>query len=169
MPLQPGLSARVHLVISGDDLATAIGSGVVEVLATPRVVALCEQATVLATEGHLEPGEATVGTRIEIDHTRASIIGASVTARAELQSVDGRRLVFAVTATDGGNTIATGLIDRTVVDRRKFTDRLSSRPDLGDTGGSGSDRELPGVTPHEAGHVDTTGDTSEPPLSDQKP
>ncbi len=124
MPLEPGLSAHVDLVVSGDDLATAIGSGEVEVLATPRVVALCEEATVLATDGRLEPGEVTVGTRIEIDHTRASIVGASVTAHAELRSVDGRRLVFSVTATEGDNTIATGLISRAVVDRRKFTDRL---------------------------------------------
>lgn len=126
MPLQTGLSAQVHLVVTAEDLAPAIGSGVVDVLATPRVIALCEQATVAATDGHLGDGEVTVGTRIELDHTRASSLGASITAQADLQDVDGRRLVFAVLATDGDDVVAVGTISRFVVDRQRFIDRLGS-------------------------------------------
>ncbi len=126
MALQTGLSAQVELVVGNDDLAPAIGSGVVDVLGTPRVIALCEQATVAATDGHLGDGEATVGTRIEIDHTRASSVGASITAHAELSEVDGRRLVFAVNATDDGEVVATGTISRLVIDKQRFIDRLGS-------------------------------------------
>jgi len=124
MPLQPGLSAHVELTVANEDLATTVHSGLIDVLATPRVVALCEQATVLATQDHLEAGQITLGTRIELDHSRASISGATVVARAKLSSVEGRRLVFEVTATEGDYVIASGLIGRAIVDRQAFTDRL---------------------------------------------
>jgi len=124
MTLQPGLSAHVDMIVTTDDLATSVHSGLIDVLATPRVVALCEQATVLATERHLEPGQITLGTRIELDHTRPSITGAAVVARAVLSSIEGRRLVFDVTVTEGENVVASGQIGRAVVDRQAFTDRL---------------------------------------------
>jgi len=126
MPLQPGLSARLSLVVASADLATSLGSGVVEVLGTPRVVALCEQSTVSATDGHLGDGQVTVGTRVEIDHLKASAVGAEVTAQAVLVAVDGRRLEFEVTVTEGPDVIAAGRIRRAVVDGRKFMDRLGS-------------------------------------------
>jgi len=124
MPLQPGLSAHLDLEVGAHDLATALGSGVIEVLATPRVVALCEQATVAATDGHLEPGQVSVGTRVELDHLKATAEGATVSAHAELVAVDGRRLEFEVRATEGAHHIASGTIIRAVVDREKFIDRL---------------------------------------------
>jgi len=126
MPLQPGLSADLTLVVTPADLATSLGSGVVEVLGTPRVVALCEQATVSATDGLLGDGEVTVGTRVEIDHLKASGVGAEVMAHAELVAVDGRRLEFEVTATERTDVIATGRIFRAVVDSRKFMSRIGS-------------------------------------------
>ncbi len=124
MALQPGLSAHVDLVVSGADLATAIGSGEVEVLATPRVVALCEEATVLATDGHLQEGEVSVGTRVELDHLQPTLAGSTVRAHASLEEVDKRRLIFSVKATEDDITIATGRIVRVVVDHQRFSDRL---------------------------------------------
>jgi len=126
MPLQPGLSADLTLVVARADLATSLGSGVVDVLGPPRVVALCEQATVSATDGHLGIGEVTLGTRVEIDHLRASALGAEISAHAELTAVDGRRLEFDVSATEGDTVIASGRIVRAVVDGPKFMDRLGS-------------------------------------------
>jgi len=126
MALQPGLSADLALVVDTDDLATSLGSGVVDVLGTPRVVALCEQATVAATDGHLGDGEVTVGTRVEIDHLRASAEGVEVVAHAILVSVDGRVLEFEVNATEGSTVIATGTIRRAVVDGERFMARLRS-------------------------------------------
>ncbi len=125
MPLQPGLSARLSLKVGPPDLATSLGSGVIEVLGTPRVVALCEQATVAATEGHLGSGQVSVGTRVELDHLRATAEGATVWARAELVAVEGRRLEFEVSATEGSDLIASGRIIRAVVHREKFLDRLA--------------------------------------------
>ncbi|MCB1005143.1 MAG: thioesterase, partial [Acidimicrobiales bacterium] len=64
MPLHPGLSAEVQLTVSDADTAIAVGSGTVPVLATPRVIALCEETSVKAMEDDLEPGTTTVGMRV---------------------------------------------------------------------------------------------------------
>jgi predicted thioesterase len=88
--LAPGAgSDLVHLV--GDaDTAAAMGSGDVAVLATPRLLALAEAATVAALGRALEDGQTTVGSRIELEHLAASPVGTRVTVRAELTAVDGR-------------------------------------------------------------------------------
>jgi predicted thioesterase len=118
--LEPGLVGEMTLVVADGDTAVAVGSGDVAVLATPRVVALCEAATVAAVAGRLDPGQTTVGTRVELDHLRASRVGDHVTARATLTAVDGRRLTFTVEATDGEHTVGRGVVVRALVDRSRF-------------------------------------------------
>jgi predicted thioesterase len=90
------------------------------VLATPRLVALCEKATVAAVAAHLAEGETTVGTRVELDHLAPSGEGAGVTAVAVLEDVDGRRLTFAVEAAEGARIVARGRVRRVIVDRERF-------------------------------------------------
>lgn len=103
------------------DTATALGSGDVPVLATPRLIAWLEAATVRAAAGFLEPRQTTVGTAIRIEHRRATAVGGSVETAATPQQPDGRKLTFAVTATDStGQVIAAGEIDRVIVDRERF-------------------------------------------------
>lgn len=119
--LAPGLTARVDLGVGEPDTAIALGSGDVPVLATPRVLALCEEATVLAIAEALEGSSTSVGTRVEIDHLIASRVGEEVTARAELVKVDGRRLIFDVSVTNAdGDVVAAGRVHRAVVDRARF-------------------------------------------------
>jgi predicted thioesterase len=121
MALEPGLSAAVSLTVTEADTAQALGSGDVPVLATPRLVALAEAATVRATARHLPPGTTTVGTRVVLTHLAATPIGGTVTVAAELSTVDGRRLAFAVSASDGGGTpVAEGTVERVLVDRARF-------------------------------------------------
>ena len=79
MQLQPGLSARVELTVTDADTAQALGSGDVPVLATPRVLALAEAATVAALAARLDTGQTTVGTRVELDHVAATAVGRHVT------------------------------------------------------------------------------------------
>lgn len=93
-------------------------------LATPRVVALCEQATVDAVSAHLEPGHTTVGVHVEIRHIAPTAIGGQVRAAAELIQVEGRSLTFAVVAHDETTEIANGTVVRMVVERSKFLERL---------------------------------------------
>ena len=118
-----GVSAVVELAVTAADTAPALGSGDVEVLATPRVLALAEEATVRAVAAELDLGQTTVGTRVELDHLAATPVGRTVRAEARLVEVDGRRLVFDVSAHEGATLIARGRVERVVVDRQRFLDR----------------------------------------------
>ncbi len=124
MKLQPGLTASVELTVTDADTAQAIGSGDVPVLATPRVLALAEAATVAITAGRLPPGCTSVGTHIELDHKVPTPIGRRVVAQARLSTVDGRRLAFAIVVRDGNRIAAQGRVERSIVDRQRFLARL---------------------------------------------
>ena len=119
-----GAAARVELVVTAADTAIALGSGDVEVLATPRLLALAEEATVRAVAPHLASGQTTVGTRVKLGHLAATPIGRTVEAEARLIEVDGRRLVFEVEAHAGSTVLARGRVERAVVDRQQFMDRV---------------------------------------------
>lgn len=119
----PGLTARVELTVTDSDTAQALGSGDVPVLGTPRVLALVEAATVVATAQRMRAGMTTVGTRVELDHKAPTPVGRTVVAQAQLAKVDGRRLLFEVTVTDGSTTVAEGRVERVLVDRHKFVER----------------------------------------------
>jgi len=128
MELSAGLSAAVELIVTDADTASAVGSGDVPVLATPRVVALVEAATIAAVESHLEPASTTVGTRVELDHHAPTLVGATVVAEARLSRVDGRKLSFEVVLRQGTAVTAQGRVDRVVVDRERFLAKASAKP-----------------------------------------
>lgn len=115
-----GLTGTATLTVSDSDLATALGSGDVPVLATPAVLALCEAATVAAVGDHLEPSQTTVGAHIELDHVAPSRTGALISAHAEVTAVDRSRVTFRVEAREGDDLIARGTVVRYVVDRARF-------------------------------------------------
>ncbi|MDQ7904284.1 hotdog domain-containing protein [Phytohabitans sp. ZYX-F-186] len=117
------MTARVELTVTDSDTAQALGSGDVPVLGTPRVLALAEAATVVATAQRMPAGMTTVGTRVELDHKAPTPVGRTVVAQAQLAKVDGRRLLFEVAVTDGEATVAEGRIERVLVDRHKFVGR----------------------------------------------
>jgi fluoroacetyl-CoA thioesterase len=121
--LAAGLTGRVELTVTEADTARALGSGDVAVLATPRVLAILEAATVAATAGRLEVGQTTVGARVELDHLAATAIGHTVVGQARLTGVHGRRLIFEVTVSEGESEVARGRIERVVVDRERFSAR----------------------------------------------
>jgi predicted thioesterase len=105
------------------DTAPALRSGDVPVLATPRVVALCEEAAVSALEGRLLPNQTSVGMRVQLDHLAPTAIGATVTAEATLERIEGRRLVFTVSVNDARGLVAAGKVTRVVVDVQHFLDK----------------------------------------------
>src|SRR3546814_11048760 len=112
VPLQTGLCATVEIVVSDDDTAIALGSGSVPVLATPRLVALCEQAAVAAIDGELADGSTSVGMRVQVDHLMPTSVGAPVTAEATLEKISGRRRTLTVSASDHPGLIAAGRVTR---------------------------------------------------------
>lgn len=123
VPLQPGLAAHVELDVRADDTAIALRSGDVPVLATPRLIALCEQAAVLAVDGHIPEGHTTVAMRVQLDHLAPSGIGCRVSAEARLDKIEGRRVTFSVSASDARGLVAAGKVTRVVVDIEKFMEK----------------------------------------------
>jgi predicted thioesterase len=124
VPLEPGSSASVDLIVGDADTAIAMRSGSVPVLATPRVIALGEEACVAVVDGRLDEGATTVGQRVQIDHLAPSGVGDRVTAEATLESVKGRRLTFTVSIHDERGLVAVGRVTRVVVDTARFLDKL---------------------------------------------
>jgi predicted thioesterase len=119
--LAAGRSATVTFTVGAEDTALAIGSGDVPVLATPRLVAAAEAATVAALTGELAAGESSVGTRILLEHQLAAPLGEQITVRAELAHVEGRLLRFTVAAhTSDGRLVGQAEVTRVVVDRDRF-------------------------------------------------
>jgi predicted thioesterase len=111
------------MVVTDQDTAIAMRSGSVPVLATPRVVALCEQATCAALEGHLADGTTTVGMRVQVDHLQPTPVGATVEAEAVLEKIEGRRLTFMVSASDTKGLVAAGRVTRVLVEVDRFMDK----------------------------------------------
>jgi fluoroacetyl-CoA thioesterase len=115
VPLEPGLTAKVVLKVGPDDTAISLRSGEVPVLATPRLIALCEEAALEAVAGLIAEGHTTVGMRVQLDHLAPTAVGESVTAEATLEKVEGRRLTFTVSANDDRGLVAAGKVTRVVV------------------------------------------------------
>lgn len=118
----------VRFDVSDADTAIALGSGDVPVLATPRLIAWMEAATVQSATPFVGTGQTTVGTAVRIEHRRPTPVGGSVEVSAEASSVEGRRLSFTVKAVDSSQQlVATAEIDRTILDRERFLE-AASRP-----------------------------------------
>ncbi len=122
--LEQGLRAEVVHTVADADTAIAVGSGDVAVLATPRVVAWCEAATLVAIAGHLDADRTTVGMRVQLDHLAPTAVGSSVRVEAVLEELDGPRLNFKVTVHDDRGLVAVGRVTRVSVDRQRFLDKL---------------------------------------------
>ena len=115
-------------VVGPEHTAAAVGSGDLDVLGTPVVLAWLEEATCAALD---LPAELTsVGIRVEVEHLAASGVGATITASAEVVESDERRAVFTVSASDEhGTEVARGQVVRAIVDRERFLARV---PAVGD-------------------------------------
>ena len=123
--IRAGAHADREHVVGPDDTAHALGSGDLPVLATPRLLAWCEAATCAALELSLDPAETGVGVRVDLRHVAPSALGETVRVRAEVVAVDGRAVTFDVVATDRHEReVARGEVERVVVDRARFLDRL---------------------------------------------
>ncbi len=125
MEVSPGAAAEQVLEVSAVDTAEAVGSGSLPVLGTPRLLAWCEAVACEAIGDLLGVGETSVGTIVRLEHLAPSAVGDWVTVRAEVTSVDGRRIGFTVDATGPGRRpLARGSIERVVVDTAGFLGRL---------------------------------------------
>ena len=126
MGVATGLTASITAKVEEGDTALAIGSGDVPVLATPRLVALVEEASVQALGNTLGPEKTSVGYEVQLAHLSPTPVGAEVRADATLESVEGRRLTFRVSVTDARGLVAAGRLTRVVVIRDRFIERAQS-------------------------------------------
>ena len=124
--MEIGLTHTSTLTVEERHLAARIGSGDLEVLATPVMMSLMENAAMEAVKDALDEGATTVGGFISASHLKPTALGRTITAIAVLESVEGRKLTFRVTAQDGDGLIGEGTHIRFVVDRRKFMSKLQA-------------------------------------------
>ncbi len=122
-----GLTGEARVQVSPELTARHLGSGSVAVFATPEMVRLMERAAVAALAPHLAPGQQSVGTLVNVRHLAATPLGATVTARAELVAVDGRRLTFRVSAHDGTEIIGEGTHERALIDLARFEAKVAAK------------------------------------------
>lgn len=125
--IQPGLTHETSRQVESRHLASAWGSGLADVLATPALVAFCEACARLAVDPLLPKGQQTVGTRIDLRHLAATPPGMTVTVRAELVEVDGRRLRFRVEAWDAVEKIGEAEHERFIIDVARFSQRVAEK------------------------------------------
>ena len=127
MSIEVGRKGRAETVVSQENTAQAMGSGLVPVFATPYMIALMEGAAVAAVQSQLAPDEGTVGTRLDVTHDAATPIGMKVWAEAEVTAVEGRKLTFAVTAYDEAEQIGKGTHERFIIKPEKFLARVPAK------------------------------------------
>ena len=118
--MNTGLIYTSKTTVDKTNTALALGSGDMEVFATPAMVALMENAAMNAVAPHLEAGQTTVGSQITTSHLAPSFLGATVTATATLTAVEGRKLTFEIEAHEGDIVIGSGTHTRFIVDRERF-------------------------------------------------
>ncbi len=118
--MEIGIKGKSSIVCGKENFANTMGSGALEVFATPAMVALMEKAAWESVQPYLEEGQGTVGTLMNVKHISATPCGDTVTAETELTEIDGRRLVFSVKAFDSAGIIGEGIHERFVVTNERF-------------------------------------------------
>lgn len=122
--LKEGLSFSIEKTVCIDDAASKIGSGGLDVFATPYMIALMERAAYNCVQQYLNEGETTVGTEVNIKHLKATAIGKGVKGVAVLTKIDGRKLDFNVDVYEGDEKIGEGTHSRFVVNIDRFMAKL---------------------------------------------
>ena len=125
--IETGIKGHREQIVTPEMSAARVGSGLVDVFATPMLVALIEQTCYESVLPHLEEGQGTVGTLVNVSHLSATPIGKRVWCDSELTEVDRRRLVFCVKAYDEAGLIGEGTHERFVIDTEKFMAKISAK------------------------------------------
>ena len=125
--LDSGLKGTIERNVTAAMTAKEVGSGELEVLATPMLISLAEEAAWKSVADELEEGQGTVGTLMNLKHTVATPVGMTVRCETVLEEVDRRRLVFSIKAFDDKEQIAEGTCERFIIDNDKFLKKAESK------------------------------------------
>ncbi len=125
--LTVGLRGRASAAVTPQNTARAMGSGTLDVFATPALAALAEEACWRSVAPELAPGDSTVGTKLTLEHTAPTPLGLTVTCDSELTAVEGRKLTFTVTMHDGKGPVGQGVHERVIVHDAKFVAKAEAK------------------------------------------
>ncbi|MCL2852924.1 MAG: thioesterase family protein [Defluviitaleaceae bacterium] len=125
--ISPGMSHSVSAAVNETNTAHTVGSGGLAVLATPSMIAMMERAAYECVEKSMNDGQTTVGSMISIEHLAASPVGAQITATATVETADGRKIDFKISARDGHGEIGSGTHTRFIVDKERFMSKAQAR------------------------------------------
>lgn len=127
MVIKVGCKASINEVVTDKNTAASVGSGSLQVFATPAMIALMEKASCLAIADYLDEGSTSVGTMVNIEHLSATPLGSTVNVESVVTAVNGRQISFEVTASDNAGPIGKGTHDRFVVDAERFMTKANSK------------------------------------------
>ncbi len=125
--LEAGIKGNQTTAVTQQNTAKALGSGGLEVFATPAMIALMEKTAAESVSGLLEEGWGTVGISLNVKHTAPTPVGMKVTCESVLTEVDGKRLVFEVTASDEKGVIGSGIHERFIINNEKFMQKVNEK------------------------------------------
>lgn len=127
MSIEIGLKGRAEIVVAYENTAAAVGSGLVSVFATPSMIALMEQAAASSLLPCLEDGQGSVGIHLDVSHDAATPIGMKVWAESEVTDVNGKQIVFAVSAYDEAGLIGRGTHKRALINVERFMSKVEQK------------------------------------------
>lgn len=125
--LEAGIKGTKEIMVTNENTAKTMGSGTLDVFATPAMIALMENTAYESVASELEEGSGTVGTALNVKHVAATPVGMKVTCETELIKVDGRALTFSVKAFDEKGLIGEGEHERFIVFNKKFQAKADAK------------------------------------------
>lgn len=125
--MKTGIKGHCEIVVDATNTAKALGSGTLDVLATPAMIALIERTAWTSVSGYLDDGQSTVGISLNVTHDSATPIGMKVFCDTELIAVDRRRLDFKVEVSDEKGHVGGGTHSRFIVDNERFVNKAQSK------------------------------------------
>lgn len=125
--IELGIKGRQDTMVTSANVATNVGSGTVQVFATPMMIMLMEKAAALSIEPFLGDGQSSVGTHVDVLHSSATPLGMKVWAESEVIAVDRRKVTFAVKAYDEKGLIGEGIHERFIIDVEKFVAKAEGK------------------------------------------
>ena len=127
MDIQVGIKGHDEVLVDETNVASAVGSGAMPVFSTPSLAASMERAALESVQPYLDEGQGTVGIRLELDHLAATPIGMRVFTDSELVSVEGRILVFEITAHDACGQVAKCVHTRCIINSERFMAKAEAK------------------------------------------
>ncbi|RRD95240.1 thioesterase [Clostridiales bacterium COT073_COT-073] len=125
--LKIGIKGKEETIVSTENSAKTMGSGTLDVFATPAMIALMEKTAWKSVQNHLEDGYGTVGISLNVKHVAATPLGMKVYCESELTGVDGKKLVFIVKAFDEVGLIGEGTHERFIISNEKFQQKTNDK------------------------------------------